>query len=117
MLSGSFAKISLLVFYLQLSPQRWFRLSCWATLGLIIGYSVGIFFSLLFACSPIAMSWDVGITEGSCINRPTLYIATAVANILSDIILFILPIPMVIKLQIPLMQKIGLGFIFTVGSL
>jgi hypothetical protein len=72
---------------------------------------------VLFACNPVARSWDATITGGKCINQPSLYIATAVANILSDIILFVLPIPMVVKLQIPLMQKIGLGVIFTIGSL
>lgn len=63
------------------------------------------------------MNWDVTVTGGSCINRPGLYIATAVANIVSDLVLFVLPIPMVIGLQIPLKQKIGLSLIFAVGSL
>lgn len=116
-LSGSFAKIALLVFYLRLSPQRWFRYSVFATLVLIVGYTTGIFFSLIFACDPIERSFDITITTGSCINSAALYIATAAANIISDVILFILPIPMVVKLQVPLKQKIGLMFIFGVGSM
>ena len=83
---------------------------------IIAGYSIGIFFALIFACDNIAMNWDVTAT-GQCINRPGLYIATAVANIASDIVLFVLPIPMVRGLQIPLKQKIGLSFIFAIGSL
>lgn len=63
------------------------------------------------------MSWDVTITEGTCIDRPAIYIATAVANIVSDVMIFSLPIPIVVKLQIPRRQKIGLFFIFAVGSL
>ncbi|CAM1501952.1 Fc.00g039360.m01.CDS01 [Cosmosporella sp. VM-42] len=113
---GSLAKISLLIFYFRLSPQQWFRWSIWATIVFITGYTVGIFFPLIFACTPVAMSWDITI-EGKCINRPSLYIATAVANIISDIILFALPIPMVIKLQIPRRQKFGLLGIFAIGSL
>ncbi|KAL0938517.1 uncharacterized protein CTRU02_205127 [Colletotrichum truncatum] len=114
---GSFSKVSLLIFYSRLSPQKWFRWSVWITLGVIASYSFGIFFALVFACDPIAMSWDVTITEGTCINRPSLYIATAVANIGSDILLFALPVPIVVKLQIPFRQKIGLFVIFAVGSL
>jgi hypothetical protein len=102
---------------LRLSPQRWFRYSIFATLALIVGYTTGIFFSLIFACDPIARSFDITITTGSCINSAGLYIATAAANIISDVILFILPIPMVITLQVPLKQKIGLMFIFGVGSM
>ncbi|KAK1689650.1 integral membrane protein [Colletotrichum godetiae] len=116
-LCGSFAKVSLLIFYFRLSPQRWFKRAVWISLAIIAGYSSGIFFALVFACDPIAMSWDVTITEGTCINRPSLYIATAVANIISDLILFALPLPIVVKLQIPRRQKIGLFFIFAVGSL
>lgn len=84
---------------------------------IIAGYSIGIFFALIFACDKIAMNWDVSVTGGTCINRPGLYIATAVANIASDIVLFILPIPMVRDLQIPLKQKVGLSLIFAIGSL
>ncbi|OLN96264.1 hypothetical protein CCHL11_04418 [Colletotrichum chlorophyti] len=116
-LCGSFAKVSLLIFYFRLSPQGWLKRSVWITLGIIIGYTIGIFFSLIFACDPVVMSWDVTITAGTCINRPSLYIATAAANIISDAILFALPIPIVIKLQIPRKQKIGLFFIFAVGSM
>ncbi|OHE98498.1 integral membrane protein [Colletotrichum orchidophilum] len=116
-LCGSFAKVSLLIFYFRLSPQIWFKQAVWVSLAIIAGYSIGIFFALVFACDPIAMSWDVTISDGKCINRPSLYIATAAANIISDLILFALPIPIVVKLQIPRRQKIGLFFIFAVGSL
>ncbi|KAF6825094.1 integral membrane protein [Colletotrichum plurivorum] len=115
--SASFAKVSLLIFYRRLSPQRWFKWAIRVTVVIITLYSTGIFFALIFACDPIAMSWDVRVTEGTCINRPALYIATAVANIISDLILFCLPIPIVVRLQVPRRQKIGLFFIFAVGSL
>jgi hypothetical protein len=113
---GSFAKVSLLIFYLRLSPQMWFKLSVWATLIFIGGYTIGIFFALIVACDPIASSYNITIM-GECINRPALYIATAVVNIMSDIILFCLPLPFVIKLQVPRRQKLGLLFIFLLGSM
>ncbi|KAI1050182.1 hypothetical protein LB506_001622 [Fusarium annulatum] len=116
-LCGSLAKLALLMFYFRLSPQRWFKISVWSTAVFISGYTIGIFFAVMFACHPIAMNWDVTITEGKCINRPGLYIATAITNIISDVILFILPLPMVLQLQMPFKQKVGLMGIFTIGSL
>lgn len=83
----------------------------------VIGYTVGIFFSLIFACSPVEKSWDVMITTGSCINRPALYVTTAVLGIATDVILLGLPVPMVLKLQMPALQKAGLILMFAVGSL
>jgi hypothetical protein len=115
-LCGALAKMSLLVFYLRLSPQRWYKVSVWATMALVGCYSIGLFFSLVFACTPIESNWDLTIT-GHCVNRPSLYIATAVTNILSDLIIFALPIPMIVKLKITRRQKYGLFFIFSIGSL
>lgn len=45
-----------------------------------------------------------------------VYIAIAVANIVSDVVLFVIPIPTIIKLKMPLAQKIGAGIMFGVGS-
>lgn len=108
--------MSLLVFYLRLSPQPWFRWSVWGTMIFIGGYTIGIVFSLIFACKPIAQAWDIRV-GGECIDMAVLYIVTAAANIFSDLILFCLPIPMVYNLQIPRRQKFGLLFIFFIGSL
>ncbi|KAJ2900399.1 hypothetical protein MKZ38_002456 [Zalerion maritima] len=113
---GAFAKLALLVFYYRLSPQLWFRWAIMATIVFVVGSSAGIFFSLIFACDPIAMSWDVAI-PGECINRTALYIATAVANIVSDLIILVLPVKVIIGLRITRQQKMGLLALFVIGSL
>lgn len=111
------AKFSLLFFYLKLSPMKWFRMCVYASMFIVVGYNIGIVFPLIFACRPLKRNFDVTITEGYCINRTPLYIATAVLNIVTDIMLLILPIPMIVRLQMPRVQKIGLILIFGVGSL
>jgi hypothetical protein len=83
----------------------------------VVGYTVGISLSLIFACNPIEKSWDVTITTGACISRPALYITTAVLGVATDIVLLLLPVPMVLKLQMPTFQKAGLLLMFAVGSL
>ncbi|KAK8044185.1 Satratoxin biosynthesis SC1 cluster protein 4 [Apiospora rasikravindrae] len=97
-------------------PKKSFRYLVAATMAFIASYTIGLFFSFLFSCDPMRRSWDVLETEGKCINQAALYIATAVANIVSDVILFVLPIPLVVKLHMPKMQKIGLFFVFAIGS-
>ncbi|KAF5657790.1 integral membrane protein [Fusarium heterosporum] len=116
-LCGSFAKIALLIFYLRLSPQRWFRIAIWIGIGVISVYTTILFFLVMFACKPMSMNWDITVTGGVCINQTKTYIATAAVNIISDIYLFVLPLPMVFQLQLPAKQKIGLMGIFTIGSL
>ena len=111
------AKLSLLFFYLRLSHIQWFRLCVYASMFLVVGYNIALVFPLIFACTPFKRNWDVTITEGSCIDRTPLYMATAVLNMATDILLLVLPIPMVVKLQMPRAQKAGLICIFGVGSL
>ncbi|SPJ72475.1 related to integral membrane protein [Fusarium torulosum] len=116
-LCGSFAKLALLIFYLRLSPQRWFKWAVWTAIAIICIYTVVLFCLVLFACKPMAMNWDITVTDGICINQTKTYIATAAVNIISDVFLFVLPLPMVFQLQLPAKQKIGLMGIFTIGSL
>lgn len=89
---ASFAKIALLVFYLRLSPQEWFKYACWATIAVIAAYTPAIFLALLFACKPVKASWRIDV-EGECIDTTALFIATCVVNSFTDVVLFLLPIP------------------------
>ncbi|RYP05980.1 hypothetical protein DL764_003440 [Monosporascus ibericus] len=115
---ASLAKLALLVFYLRLSPQRWFHIAVWSTIGTIAVYSLIIIFGLIFVCNPVRMAFTVTeIAEGSCIQQPALFTATAIANTLTDVILFGIPIPMVWDLEMPRTQKFGVVFVFAVGSI
>ncbi|KAH6875140.1 hypothetical protein BKA58DRAFT_453973, partial [Alternaria rosae] len=111
------AKLSLLFFYLRLSHLRWFKSCVYVSMFLVVGYNIALVFPLIFACTPFRRNWDVTITEGSCIDRTPLYMATAVLNMATDILLLVLPVPMVVRLQMPRAQKLGLICIFGVGSL
>ncbi|KAF1362387.1 hypothetical protein EJ07DRAFT_12641, partial [Lizonia empirigonia] len=110
------AKFSLLFFYLRLSLLRWFRIAVYANMFLVVGYNIALIFPLIFTCNPVIKNFDVFVQGGSCLHRTPLYMATAVLNMITDIILLVLPIPMIIKLQMPKVQKAGLICIFGVGS-
>jgi hypothetical protein len=116
MLCNGFTKLSLLTFYLPISPQTWFLTSVWTMIGIVILYTPIITILLIFSCSPLAVSWDVTIVGGQCIDKPALYIATAVSNIVTDVVLFILPMRMVFGLRMRIWQKLGAMFVFGIGS-
>jgi hypothetical protein len=88
---ASFAKVALLIFYLRLSPEKWFRIAVWSSLALIAGYTPAIFFALLFACQPVHSAYVLDV-KGECIDTTALFIATCVVNIFSDVVIFLLPI-------------------------
>jgi hypothetical protein len=41
---------------------------------------------------------------------------TGTINIFLDLIIFAVPIPLIMKLQMPKKQRIGLVFVFTIGA-
>ena len=113
----AFAKISLLISYRKFSISRWLSLAATITIAMIAAYSLAIMFAILFACTPIQKGWDITVTEGNCINRDALYIAAVATNVATDLILLILPIPVMVQLKLPAVQKVGLLCMFAVGSL
>ncbi|KAE8365929.1 hypothetical protein BDV27DRAFT_156360 [Aspergillus caelatus] len=112
----AFAKVGLIILYHRIiNKQRGYKWALHIISGIICAYSIAISLALIFACNPIQRSWDSSITRGSCIDRAGLYIATAVTNIVSDLALIVVPVPLVLGLQMPRIQKVGLLGMFIVG--
>lgn len=116
MLCNGFTKLSLLTFYLQLSPFPKFRVPVWISIGLVSCYTIIITALLVFTCDPIWMGWSALPDESKCLDRGPLYIATGVSNIVTDVIIFLLPIPTVMSLQMSIEKKIAALFVFGLGT-
>ncbi|KAI0127579.1 hypothetical protein BJ170DRAFT_683413 [Xylariales sp. AK1849] len=117
MLCNGFTKLSLLTFYLHLSPQFFFRIAVWVSIVIVASYTAVITMLMLFHCNPVKKAFDFTIEDGSCMDAGILYIATAVSNIITDVMLFMLPIPTILGLRMGLGQKLGAIFIFAIGSM
>lgn len=63
-----FAKLSILLQYLRIFPDRNFRKACFTLMVVIVGWTLWAFFSALFACWPIQSFWHHEI-PGFCLNR------------------------------------------------
>lgn len=68
------AKLALCIFYYRLIIGRWYRYSIFFTGALTILCFGITFFVNMFACHPIAASWNLRLTTGSsCISRSPFY--------------------------------------------
>lgn len=117
MLCNGFTKLSLLTFYLQLSPQKWWKTAVWAGIGVVATATTVITLMTWIHCTPVEKAYLPLMQEGSCLDVGILYIATAVSNIVTDVYLFALPIPMVLQLKMSKFQKAGAIMIFGIGSM
>lgn len=112
------AKTSILVFYYRIFPTKKFRIAIYVLIFYVVGYSTASVLANVFSCNPIAASWDYELAlTAKCINRPAFYFAQAALGIVADFATLIAPVPMMMKLQLPLRQRIGIAGLLTTGGL
>ncbi|GKZ72195.1 hypothetical protein AnigIFM50267_008557 [Aspergillus niger] len=111
------AKISILVFYLRIFTTRSFKNMAYIVGAIVLGHGLGILFAAIFQCWPIAHVWDTTIEGGSCFNQLAFYRYVSPPNILTDVLLLIMPLPYVWKLHTRKGQKLALTGVFLLGSL
>lgn len=85
-------------------------------MGYVLLYAAGSIAATIFECTPIERVWDHAI-DGTCVNLTAFWYTNAVANILGDFGILLLPMPVVKSLQLPSRQKWGLTMVFGLGVL
>lgn len=115
---SAFNKLSMLTFYLRLSPHPTFRTMC----HLCIAYTALTYTAIsivnVFGCIPISGAWSSNPDlHAKCISKAGFYYFIAINNIALDMVMLILPIPILLKLRVSVRVKIGLVAMFTMGFL
>ncbi|MCJ1372829.1 hypothetical protein MMC20_004054 [Loxospora ochrophaea] len=114
-LSLTLTKVSILLQYLRVFPTDGIRRASWIGLAFISIYGLWSFFGAVFMCWPINFFWDKAV-HGRCLNEMAFWFSNAGLNILSDIFVLVLPMPVLNSLKLPTRQKIGLMLVFAVGG-
>lgn len=65
-------------------------------------------------CSPPAKTWNREL-PGQCLDELAFYFGIAGASIGFDVLIIVLPFPILKKLQLDIRKKIGIGFLFGLG--
>ncbi|KAF2221053.1 hypothetical protein BDZ85DRAFT_23445 [Elsinoe ampelina] len=109
-------KLSLLFQYRKIFGNHASRFRIVANvLILVIGISgLWTVLSGIFMCWPISYVWTRQ-GDAKCMQIWPLFIGNAVLNIVTDLIVFLSPIPLLSRLHLPLRQKIILMAIFLTG--
>ncbi|KAK0109306.1 hypothetical protein ONS96_003125 [Cadophora gregata f. sp. sojae] len=114
-LTINLTKSSILLLYLRIFVQRPFRIICYAMLGLVLSYMIATWFATIFQCTPIPRAWDKSI-PGTCIDITVNWYANAGFSIATDVIILVLPMPILHKSRLPSNQKRALMFVFALGA-
>lgn len=116
MVAMGFTKLSILLLYLKLlAPGMKLRFAVYAILAFVASYTIATELSLLFACNPILKLYHAYL-KGSCsINIIAHGISQGVLNIVSDILIIVVPVPMVWSMQMSTKHKVGVVSVFATG--
>ncbi|KAF5597491.1 uncharacterized protein FSUBG_8526 [Fusarium subglutinans] len=107
-------KTVFLLQYYRAIPVRQYKKTYIASVVLVTCWSLSQIFLNTFMCWPIASFWDVTI-KGTCIlNKSSFYVGAA-GNILTDILIMVLPIPVLRSLKLGRRQKWILISVFCLG--
>lgn len=115
-ISLSLIKISICLFYNRIFPFRKFQVASWITIALVLGWAVGSVVYAFMQCRPFAYFWNPDAPGGKCVaNQVIPYVIIGATDVMIDIIIFILPLPMLWKLQVSPADKVALSCIFGAG--
>jgi hypothetical protein len=78
-------------------------------------YAIASVVATIFQCNPIPRAFNK-LIEGTCINNAQFWYANAGFSIATDLLILLMPMPLVYQLQIPRIQKIALFIVFTLGG-
>jgi len=106
-------KVSIAILYMKLFSVFHKNWTYWVVIGILVCQFIEEFFVFIFQCSPVRKLWDAtGTVEGRCIDLYVFYMISFAIRLVTDILIFMLPIPKLWRLQISARAKAGLIFIF-----
>ncbi|KAL1596982.1 hypothetical protein SLS60_008564 [Paraconiothyrium brasiliense] len=116
--SVMFLKLSIVALYWRLfGLTKKARIPLLLLGGVIIAWGITIALIVIFNCDPIAGSWDLTLaTTAKCVDKKSFYVGGSVPNVITDLVLVIMPLPYVWKLHASIAQRIVLGGIFALGT-
>lgn len=108
-------KTAILLLYIRMAAAHPFlRYASYGTLGIVNTAGIVLTFLNIFQCRPIRAAFDRD--TGTCIDVVSLYLSSAPINVLTDLAILLLPLPILTRLRLEFRQKVALVATFTVGA-
>lgn len=112
---GGFTKLTFCFLYLRIFNQRWFHQLVITVATVVAAASLAFTFGTIFQCTPVHRAWDRTV-PGHCTSNMAFWFSHAAFNSFFDIVVYLLPIPMIRTLKLAKGQKTGLISIFSLGA-
>ncbi|CAI7652359.1 unnamed protein product [Penicillium glandicola] len=111
------AKIALLLFYRRIFTTRKFRILIYIVGAMVLAVGIGTLLENFLQCRPFAYIWDESIPGGTCNNPMNAYRFLVSFNVLTGILILVMPIPTVWSLHVSRGQKLAVTGVFLLGGI
>ncbi|KAJ5291235.1 hypothetical protein N7478_000486 [Penicillium angulare] len=103
------------LYYKLFGTKKSMRIAIYVTGAIVWLWALSIVLESFLICQPIPYNWNPTIPGGGCGNRNAAFVVAGVLNMVTDLMVMALPIPYIIKLQLPVGRKVGLIVAFSLG--
>jgi hypothetical protein len=117
-----FVKISVLILYLRVfGGLKWMRYTCVGGIIFLIAYHFAFSVAFGVMCSPAPgkgtsqVALLVAFVSDTCVRTRVMVLVMGIGNSLIDVILLVLPLPVIWNLKMPTRQKLKTSAMFLIG--
>ncbi|TLD24076.1 hypothetical protein PspLS_06548 [Pyricularia sp. CBS 133598] len=110
----AFTKISVLLLFTTLFPTRRMQMATYVIGGFIVVWCTGAIITTFLMCQPFEMNWNRSL-PGHCGDDPLFYTILGVINIIVEVTILLLPMPVIYKLNMPLHRRLVVVGMFSLG--
>jgi hypothetical protein len=92
-----------------------FRILAYCAIAFCVCWTIQTILIAFLICRPISYNWDQVNQTGTCGNLTVAYTSIGVVDVISDIIIFVLPIPLINRLNMRKSSKWATMGLFALG--
>ncbi|KAJ5160783.1 uncharacterized protein N7482_007787 [Penicillium canariense] len=115
-LSIGLVKFSILAQYYRIFVTNRFRIAVIGVAAFVFAYTIIVIFVYVSCEFKPWRAWDPTSFPKGCNNLPAAYFSTAGINILTDLVILVMPLPLLMKLNLHRRRKYALIAIFLSGA-
>ncbi|CAI6330562.1 unnamed protein product [Periconia digitata] len=99
--------------------KDWANVLVWSTFAIVTAWTIAFTFAWGFACHPIKGFWSFpyGSDEGPCVDTWKLNSVMAISDTIIDVIILLVPVPLVWRLRMSTSRKLAVILVFFLGGL
>ena len=113
------SQVSIMLLYIRVWNLPWVRRVAYILLAFVLIYNALVVIMVLTACIPLRAFWDFELRmSGAAYCHDTrIWWANTYLHVIFDFFIYLLPMPVILRVQFPTRQKVLLFVLFAFGFL